>query len=167
MVSKKWQASNSWIQHAILISVGFSFYFWWHQDLLLWQKLVYPLLSLLITGIVGGYLHKRYANRMVKVFLVEFGDLSWLVQRELKARYIPFIKRTDAESVEIEIRSKGISVKVESFPLNMMMDDHLKPVPATKITFTPIRQQRPFIATLCDAIDSAFSSSSPAVMPTD
>ncbi|GJM41216.1 MAG: hypothetical protein DHS20C20_14980 [Ardenticatenaceae bacterium] len=165
MCNKKWQAVNSWIQHGILACIGMSFFFWWQQDILAWQKIVYPLLSLLLTIVVGSFLHKRYANKMVKVYQMEYGDVAWLVQRELKKLHIPFIKNSDDELMQLDIRSKGVSVRVESFPLNMLMDDHLSTISATKITVTPIQKQRPFITQLCDAIDRAFSSYTPINSP--
>lgn len=156
MVSKRWQVANGWIQHAILIGIGASFFFWLQQDLVSWQKVSFLFLSLGAVCLVGFVMHRRFANKMVKVFKMEHGDLSWIVQRELKQLYIPFTKKLKDERMELRIHGKNVLLTVEAFPLNLMIDDHLDTVSATMLTVTPIRQERPFITTLCQKIDKAY-----------
>lgn len=155
MISNKWKAANKWIQHGVLASISLSFALWVQLEVLPWQKVTFLVLSILLISAVSYYAHKRYVNIMVKVVRMDYGELAWLVQRELKTLYVPFIKKSRDEEVVLEIRSKGIAVKIESFLLNMPIDDHIKPVPAAKITVTPIRKEWDFVNKFCAAIDNA------------
>ncbi|MEM7331175.1 MAG: hypothetical protein AAF490_03715 [Chloroflexota bacterium] len=156
MSSNRWQVSQVWIQHIILIFLGSSFFYWLQQELPIGQKLTFISISVIIVWFVGRWVHERFANTMVKVFELEFHDVAWLIQRALKTKTIPFVKKSDEEKIELRFYSNDLVLIAEPFPLNLMIDDHLKTIPATKITLKPIQTDRQFINSLCQIIDQAF-----------
>lgn len=156
MVSKRWQVTNSWVQHGVLMGIGASFFYWVPQELMFWQKMLYLVVSIAVVSAVGLWTHRRFANTLVKVYQIDYGDLSWMVQRELKTLYIPYTKKSNEQKMELHFRGKDIALTIEDFPLNMMYDDHIHTVSASKVTVTPIREERPFVTTLCQKIDQAY-----------
>lgn len=156
MVSKQWQKSQTWIQHSILILLSASFFYWLQQELLPWQKASLIGSSFLFVGITGWWFHKRFANKMVKVYRSEYQDVAWLIQRSLRSKMIPFVKNSEYEKIELKFYSKEVVLTAEPFPLNLMIDDHLTSLPATKITLSPIQQDSKFTQNLCILIDQAF-----------
>ena len=160
MVSKQWQITNRWVQYTILGVICMNLSFWFQIDMPPWQRILYLLLSFIPIGAISYVAHIWFSNCAVKVYKLGYGKLSWLVQRELRLSYVPFVKRSDEEKeiVELKLQGKGIIVKVEHFPLNLRMDDYFSPLDAAKITITPISGQRPFVQKLCTSLDQAFVS---------
>ncbi len=156
MVSKRWQRTHFLIQHLLLVLVGVSWFLLLQLDLPSNQKIGLVAISLLLIIVSGRYLHRRYANSMVKVFELEYSESVWLIQRELKASYIPFVKNAKEEMVTLKIQGKNIVVTIEEFPINLMIDDHLTSNPGTKITMSPINHDPSFIESLCSIVDKAF-----------
>lgn len=60
-----------------------------------------------------------------------------IIQRALNANNIPFTKQSEKNQIVFKLRQGGIKLEVDEFPLNMMVDDHLKTKIATKLTLKP------------------------------
>lgn len=103
-----------------------------------WQKLWLIVGSYVLAVPILRYFHRKYANTFVKVFVTEYEVASRAVQRFLNAERIPFTKQTRGEQVDFYIKSSGLKLVVEFFPLNLPMDDQLKTVTAAKVTISPV-----------------------------
>lgn len=100
-------------------------------------KLFLVLASYAVIIPVVKYVHQRYAHTFVKVFHCEYDVAARIVQRTLNAHRVPFRKRTEDEEVIFDIRTGEMRLTVEFFPINMMLDSHIKAEPGAKLTLLP------------------------------
>lgn len=154
MFDKPWQRQNLPILYtrlAVAVAatrISLDFPFAW------WEKLLIIVGSYALVFFVGGYLHRKYANVFVKVFEAEYDVASRVVQRALNAQRIPFTKRTYNNQVDFFIRTGEFKLVVENFPLNLPVDEHIKPVIGSKITMSPVNRKNGVVAaSLRDRLD--------------
>ncbi|MCA9998414.1 MAG: hypothetical protein KDE56_21775 [Anaerolineales bacterium] len=103
-----------------------------------WQKLWLIVGSYMLALPILRYLHEKHANTFAKVFVAEYELVSRVVQRFLNTERIPFTKQTRDDQVDFYLKSNGLKLVVEFFPLNLPMDDQLQPVMAAKVSISPV-----------------------------
>ncbi len=133
MVSKKWQKKHTVIQHVALgLAWGLPL-FWLSVDLTAWVKVALIIGTWVIVIPLGYYLNNLLAEKMVRVFKHEEEAVRGVVQRSLTKNYIRFSRRFVANETHFVIRDQGLTLVIEAYPLNLPIDDHIKPTDATKI----------------------------------
>ncbi len=159
MVSKRWQRAHAIIAHAGLAAGA-------GMPIALLETGYAPSLKLLL--IVGGYmlivplftwLHRRYATTFIKVFPYDHKVAARIVQRALNDQRLPFTKRTvDDENIVFHVRPGDMELVVETFLLNLMVDDHLLPEIASKLTLsTETSKNKTQMAQFRTMLDEAFA----------
>lgn len=137
MTGKRWQKSQRTIAH-IGLMLGLCLPLTFLQaNLAAPYKLLLAAGALLATALLIRTLHRRYSNTFVKVFECEYDVAASITQRLLNSRLIHYTKQTFRSEVAFYLRKDNVSLIIESFPLNLPYDDHLKPKIATKITIRP------------------------------
>lgn len=156
MMNKPWQK-----QHSTILYLGLAFLVGitrvsLDSPLDGWQKLWLIIGSYMLAIPISRYLHQKHANTFAKVFLNEYEVVSRVVQRFLNAERIPFTKQTRDEQVDFYLKSNGLKLVVEFFPLNLPVDDQLKPVTAAKVSISPVTARNDQLAaTLRQRLDEA------------
>ena len=137
MVSKRWQRVNLITAHiGLAIGVTLPLYIL-EQDIDNGSKLMFIALGYLILVPSILQLHRRYANKFVRVYRCDYEMAARAIQRLLNTQRLAFAKQTYQERVVFQIRSGEMQLHVDAFMLNMPIDDHLTPEVATKLTLHP------------------------------
>lgn len=160
MVSKRWQKNLSLLHHITLTILWGGPLFLFQLDLMAWQKL-----SLIAVTIVAALLGARYLMRvlpgtLVKVFKFQADAVTGIVQRALNANMLPFSRRASGENVWFTLRTHELKVVVQPYPLNLPVDDHIRPISAAKIEIFGLNDNNRTVAEkMCRAIDEALAAS--------
>lgn len=137
MVSKRWQKHKLAVFNVGLAAITLVTVLILESDRVLWQRGLVLLVSYLVLGVVIHKLNAHYANSFVKVFVAEQDAVIIGVRETLSRQKMSFTTRFEPERVCFLIDRQRLSLLVEAFPLNLPVDSHLVPVPATKVTLTP------------------------------
>ncbi len=157
MFKQPWQKRQNTVLHLSLVALCLGTLFWLQTTLPAWLKL--PLIVLSIGAILAltRHLQEKYADTLVRVFRTEMDVAARRVQRVFTEHYVPFRKWTEKELVRFEVRGRGLWLIVESFPLNLPLDDHITPVAATRIALKHLSPENEDLSRdLCRWIDEAF-----------
>lgn len=154
MVSKRWQKKQTYIQHMSLALFWGGPLFWLQLEIVATQKL-WLIAGTCILALVGGFLlTQRYATSLIRNFEFEDDVSAGIVQRALNGAYIPFSRQLVSDGVHFKIRDNGLRLIIESYPLNLPIDDHIEPVPASKIEIVGLSRSKQTAADqLCQAIN--------------
>ena len=154
MVSKRWQKKQSIVQHTSLSLIWGGSLFWFQLDLPTWSTLLLVGGTSALALVAGIFLNRRYAGSLVRVLELKDEVVTHIVQRALNASYIPFSRQTTPEQVQFTLRNQGLILLVRSYPLNLPYDDHIFPVPASKIEIRGLTTtNEALVEKLCQAID--------------
>ncbi|MFK7804734.1 MAG: hypothetical protein AB8G95_24065 [Anaerolineae bacterium] len=166
MFSKRWQKKQAYIQHISLALFWGGPLFWLQLDLLIVPKLLL-IAGTCVLALVGGYwLNRRFATSWIRIFEFEDDVAAGIVQRALNAAYIPFSRQPASDGVHFLIRDCGLTLVVESYPLNLPIDDHIKSVPASKIEIKGLSPSNQATAEkLCQAISTMVETVTVGVRP--
>lgn len=133
MVSQKWQRKHPVIQH---IALGLSWglpLFWLSVDLSSWSKVALIIGTWIVVIPISYYLNNLLAEKLIRVFKHEEDAVTGIVQRSLTKNYIRFSRRFVSDETHFEIRDQGLTLVIESYPLNLPIDSHIVATDATKI----------------------------------
>ena len=155
--SRPWQKSQPVVAHVALgAAYGLPLYYL-QTDLPSWGKIALIVATLLILVPTMRYLHRRFAKKFERILVCEYDAVARTVQRTLNAKRIPFTKRFKDDVVTFKLNRGAITLKVESFELNMPVDDHIKPIPGTRLTLTPESAENTvFLANLRQQLNESF-----------
>lgn len=137
MVSKRWQRTQMFIAHLGLVLGASIPFFVLETTFSTAIKIGLIVLGYVILIPLIRYLHGRYANKFVKVFLCDYENAARIVQRALNAHRIPFTKRTGDNEIVFQIRTGKMQLEVAAFALNLMFDDNLNEQVAAMLTLQP------------------------------
>ena len=159
MLNKRWHKSQLAILNSGLAAFIIVTFLILGIEVALWLRLLLLFPSYFALGFLVRWLNDRFADGVVKVFPADYLAVANAVQRMLNRDRIPFFKRTNDERIDFTVRLSHFTLLVESFPLNLPIDSHLKSVPATKITIRPAGQAADPVAKKLQAqLDSLFST---------
>lgn len=133
MVSNRWQKQHPLIQHSFLFLLFGETILLLQLDWFVWLKVFLVALVWLIGLKLAVALNNKYAEKMVRVFRFENDIAVSIVQHVLRNRFIHFNRQNKGETTSFNLRERGLTLTVESFPLNLPIDEHIKEVPATKV----------------------------------
>ena len=133
MVSKRWQRKQPIIQHTTLGLVWGLPLFLFQIDLPFWSQIGLIALTWLAVFPLGYILNRNLAKTMVRVFKHESDAVSGVVQRSLTQNYVRYSRQYVADEIHYTIRDEGLTLVLESYPLNLPIDSHIQSVDATKI----------------------------------
>lgn len=154
MVSKRWQKKQTVIQHVGLAAIWGGTLFWLQLDLLTWEKITLVVITIGLTFLIGTFFSQRPINTLEKVFKVEEDAATSLVQRALNGCSVPFSRRSRDEGVYFIIRNQDLTLLVVPYPLNLPVDDHIRPIPAARIEISGVTAANQQTAEkMCRAID--------------
>ena len=126
MVSNRWQRTQTWILHATLVLVAALPLFLFELPLSNLEKVAYTLIGYAVIFPVARKLHRRYATKFLRVFRCEYATAARIIQRTLNANRMPFTRRSGDDQITFQIRTGQMQLVVSEFPLNMLLDEHLK-----------------------------------------
>lgn len=159
MLSKRWQRHHPAVIHgglAIWIIIAALIM---QLPPALWQRLA------LITLVSGVTLHAvrvlnaRHADKLIKVFAADYQPVARSLQGYLNAQRIPFVKRSDDDRITFTLHRRALTVVVESYPLNLPVDDRVQPHEGTKVTVGPVAGERDrLVSHLCHRLDDVFGT---------
>lgn len=156
MFQQPWQRRQNAVLHASVALLWGGSVFWLQTALPAWEKLLLIAGTISLALLAAHYLQRKYANTLIKVFRAERDVVARRVQRVFSQHYVPFRKRTESEAIRFEVRDRGLALVVESFPLNLPIDDHIVPVPATRIVLKHLSPENMDLSLdLCRWIDEA------------
>lgn len=153
-ITTRWQKQQSFIQHFFLVLI--------FGGPLFLLELSWPVwLTGALTAIIWVFgirlaviLNNYFAKTMVRIFQFESDVAVGIVQRVLRDKYIRFNRREEANHITFELRQQALILTVESFPLNLPIDDHIKETPATKVALQGLNSQnKAFAEMLSEAIN--------------
>ena len=158
MVSKRWQFQNKLILNSTLAACCLATTGTLYLVPTLWLRIAIIVAANMLFVLLGRFLHRRYAHDMVRVFVMEFEDATYIVQRALNNIRVPFNKRTKNGEISFQLRNRDVELRLEEFPLNLPVDSNLKTVDASKITLTNVSDENlQLITSLRNALDDAFT----------
>ncbi len=146
MVSKRWQRKQPIIQHVALGLVWGLPLFWLSVDLTPFQKIAFSIATWVIVIPSGYYLNYRLAEKLVRVFTHEEDAVRGVVQRSLTKNYIRFSRRFVRNETHFVIPDEGLTLVIESYPLNLPIDSHIVATDATKVEIRGLNKSNTALA---------------------
>lgn len=156
-IKRHWQKKQTMVQHIALAALASSTLFWLQVEMLAWQKWALIVLCWIFVLTTAVYLNGRYARQLVKLFAIEHDEAARDIQRTFKTQLIPYRKETAQRSIRFELPLQNLTLIVESFPLNLPLDDHINTTMATKMTIDGLNAENGrFAQELSHHIDNTF-----------
>ena len=158
MVSKRWQRTERLVAHGSLAAVAALPLFLFELPYDTAVKWALTLAGYLILIPLFRWLHRKYATTFVKVFRCDHEVATRIIQRALNAQRLPFTKLRGDDQYVFQIRPGKMQLTVDAYVLNLMIDDHLKPETATKLTLKPeTTENAEQMGRLRQSLDEAFA----------
>lgn len=158
MVSKKWQRRHFLIDHLVLFGIWAGTLFWFEMPGPSELEIFLVILSSAVILQIGSYLHNKKATQYVKVFPKDIQEAFFVTQNMFRTQRIPFRKAPIKDGFQFEIHNKGVSLVIESFPMNLQLDLDKKTTDSTKMTLISSTQAAfKFATDFRSTIDDAFS----------